>query len=231
MLRKFSSATRCFKRRFPSVALVQQKSSTMALPAPSSCEATMATLMSSTSPGPPSGVRWQRFGPSPQGRRPGIRSATKSSWASGNGTAFRSKPYIACIDVHYGSSQSLDVPEEIRNPSDETEFKIGGPGRSSYLSLVLCNRASEFVIWDIKEGNQWAWRKREMKVSMVSMGLRPRPMQVFSLINGETLVFATLNRVYVYELNTGGGRLKRIRRIGEGFPYMCPYANTLQPCE
>ena len=151
--------------------------------------------------------------------------------ASGNGTAFRCEPYIVRINVRDGSSGLLDVPKEIRNPSDESEFEIGGHGSSTYLSLVLCNRASEYVIWDIKDGDKWAWKKREMKVSMVSMGLRPRPVRVFSFINGETLVFATLNRVYVYELNAGGGRLKRIGRIGEGFPYMCPYANTLQPCE
>ncbi|CAA6653583.1 unnamed protein product [Spirodela intermedia] len=67
-------------------------------------------------------------------------------------------PFLLAVDVRVGSSRILPLPEKAALASDDGDIEKAGSGSGSLLSLVLCNRASEFTIWDVKDPDRWVWR-------------------------------------------------------------------------
>ncbi|CAA7401359.1 unnamed protein product [Spirodela intermedia] len=138
-------------------------------------------------------------------------------------------PYIVAVDVRVGSSKILSLPEKAVLASDDGDIEIAGSGSGSLLSLVVYNGASEFTIWDMKDPERWVWEERALQVSMASMGLEPRPVGGFSLVNGDILVFTAEEYVYVYDMHSGEGPRLISCTPGCG-SHICSYANTLRPC-
>ncbi|CAA7401286.1 unnamed protein product [Spirodela intermedia] len=145
------------------------------------------------------------------------------------GRYHRQDPYIVAVDVKVGSSRILPLPEKAVLASDDGDIEIAVSGDGSLISLVVCNGASEFTIYDMKDPDRWVWEERGLQVNMTSMGLEPRPIGGFSLVNSDILVFTVEEYVYVYDMHSGGGR-KFISRLPGCRSYIYSYANTLRPC-
>ncbi|CAA6674880.1 unnamed protein product [Spirodela intermedia] len=128
------------------------------------------------------------------------------------GRYHRQDPYIVAVDVKVGSSRILPLPEKAVLASDDGDIEI-----------------RSFTIYDMKDPDRWVWEERGLQVNMTSMGLEPRPIGGFSLVNSDILVFTVEEYVYVYDMHSGGGR-KFISRLPGCRSYIYSYANTLRPC-
>ncbi|XP_043700393.1 uncharacterized protein LOC122651135 [Telopea speciosissima] len=168
------------------------------------------------------------------------------------------KPYIVAYHIHNRTSWRLKLPKVAlrRSPDPSCEmriFKWGGGNSSSSSSLCLIRlRKSVFMGWVLEDyhdmGSSWTLVLKARVGAMALMEEEQNPVEVrgFTVINGDSLVFATQKRIYHYRLTLssgGGGRPTRQllvegaeeicgHGLGEDARYLCltGYANTLRPC-
>ena len=139
---------------------------------------------------------------------------------------------ISVVDIHRGSTQSVQIPEAVQGPWITRVLEIGSPRAGAVLSLVAYNRwTAEFTIWDLNERERRAWEKRGPEISMAAMGLEDEFVESFYLLNADVLVVMVKGQIYTYDIV--GGSLTHLPAQGNSWTYsfICPYANTLQPCE
>ncbi|MQM15188.1 hypothetical protein Taro_048127 [Colocasia esculenta] len=154
--------------------------------------------------------------------------------ASDCGRYQKQEPYIVAVDIDTGTSKILPLTEKVLatdgTSGDLEQIEIAA-GECGALSVVHCNSASEFTVWEVKDPDMsWVWEQRG-RVSMAAMGLQPRPVHGVSLVNGDVLVFTVNEDVYVHSLKDEVGQVKVIKGQEGCCPYMCAYANTFRPCE
>ncbi|CAA7387881.1 unnamed protein product [Spirodela intermedia] len=97
-------------------------------------------------------------------------------------------PYLLAVDVRVGSSRILPLPEKAALASDDGDIEIAGSGSGSLLSLVVCNRASEFTIWD----------ERGLHVSMASKGQKPTVCWSRSPIDEKLILHQPMLHSFIY---------------------------------
>ncbi|KAB1204149.1 hypothetical protein CJ030_MR8G004046 [Morella rubra] len=153
-------------------------------------------------------------------------------------TSLYYRPYIVAWDVRNGVSRMLRVPKEARRGSDDQSCIMGifkwGTVTSSFKSICLIRlRKSKFTAWVLTDYYQCLW-SRILKIRVRAMGLREQNPIVagFTVLNGDSLVFATEEKVYRYCLE--GEECCRIEEVclnscGRNVCFHS-YSNTLRPC-
>ncbi|KOM30986.1 hypothetical protein LR48_Vigan01g054100 [Vigna angularis] len=161
-----------------------------------------------------------------------------SPYLTRNNPYFR--PYIMSYNFEDGNSRLLRVPKEARKGSHDKSCKMGifkwGKVTDSDQSICLVRlRKKVFTVWVLTKYETSLWR-RILKIRVRAMGLLENDssqitVKSFIVLNGQLLVFATQNKVYVYCL-----RDKRIHRFWNhesefNFLRFTPFKDTLCKCE
>ncbi|WVZ24114.1 hypothetical protein V8G54_002658 [Vigna mungo] len=145
-----------------------------------------------------------------------------SPYLTRNNPYFR--PYIMSYNFEDGKSRLLRVPKEARKVTDSDQS----------ICLVRL-RKRVFTVWVLVKYETSLWKKI-LKIRVRAMGLLENdPSQIvvknFIVLNGELLVFATEDKVYVYGLSD-----KRIHKFWNhefefNFLRFTPYKDTLCTCD
>ncbi|XP_014506621.1 uncharacterized protein LOC106766406 [Vigna radiata var. radiata] len=138
-----------------------------------------------------------------------------SPYLTRNNPYFR--PYIVSYNFEDGKSRLLRVPKEARKGSHDKScemriFKWGKVTDSDQSLCLVRLRKGVFTVWVLTKYETSLWKKI-LKIRVRAMGLSENDLsqvavKSFIVLNGELLVFATQNKVYVYSLSD-----KRIRNF------------------
>ncbi|XP_042487056.1 uncharacterized protein LOC122067291 [Macadamia integrifolia] len=154
------------------------------------------------------------------------------------------KPYIVACDIDKGISWRLKLPKEASRRSHDITCEMGifNWGKSLQSSLCLIRlRKSVFMAWVLDDYEMSSWTL-VLKTRVRAMGLEePNPVVYgFTVINGDSLVFATVERIYRCRLILSGGRPRQSVEAEEicrhdlgrntRHLWLTGYANTLRPC-
>ncbi|XP_061355377.1 uncharacterized protein LOC133299900 [Gastrolobium bilobum] len=148
------------------------------------------------------------------------------------------RPYIMAYNFESCQSRMYRLPNDARKGSNHESCDMGifewGKVRSLDHSICLVRYMKfVFTIWVLVDYESNLWRKI-LKIRLKAMGLKeedPR-VQGFTIMNGDSLIFATKKNVYGFDLS--GKNSWRLREIceHEWETRVCftSYSNTLRPC-
>ncbi|KAI9126576.1 hypothetical protein K1719_002172 [Acacia pycnantha] len=153
----------------------------------------------------------------------------------------RHDTYMSSYNLESGETRTFNFPKEAGGGKlvchDYVRIYKWGKVGSSDESICLVNFVDYcvFTLWVLTDYESSSWL-RLMSLSLDEMGLEKDCIVLgFTVMNGDSLVFASERDVYRYDLT--GVRETRLERIGQHrFPSQSshidfiPYSNTLRSC-
>ncbi|KAK4432717.1 hypothetical protein Salat_1033900 [Sesamum alatum] len=152
-------------------------------------------------------------------------------------------PYIVAYDVKNSKSRFLEIPKRARKGVHDSKlsiFKWGDHPNTSLNSICLVKLLENvFTMWVlIRTSSSYYW-KRVFKMQVKDMGLAPSydlMVAGFEVVNGSCLIFATVEKVYSYNLKDGNydtpaGAAEEVcgHPCGDSVRFVA-FSSTLRPC-
>ncbi|KAH7853405.1 hypothetical protein Vadar_002001 [Vaccinium darrowii] len=144
-------------------------------------------------------------------------------------------PYVVAFDPKECKSRFIKVPKDARRGLDDQSCKMSiFPWKKDKSICLVKLLKGVLMVWVLRDFKLGSWsRILKIRARAVSMD-EPNPsIAGFAVLNGKTLVFATAETLYQYDL-TGDRRSRRVRVIcrhqcGKNV-LISSYSSTLRPC-